>query len=378
MKRLGIYSFYDPDGIVDAGDLLYLSAVAEQLDCLVIVVNGALTEKAREQLAQYASMVIYRENRGFDGGAFREVLLKHLSREVWRTVDELVLFNNTVFGPVYPLKPLFEQYSDKPIDFWGMTFWKGDDYSWSDHIQSYFLVFKKPAIQSDAFWAFWREMQTNFTDENYLIAHYEMRLTAYLAERGFHYDVISKKRIFEEPLQTVFDGVPVLKKKFFRMHGFGIGPETYEKIFQVLRSRNLKLVDAIFSYMKRYRFQWRTDIAREALKSDVHRELKWTNQEILAALRPYQRVYFYGRTMRTYFLMANIQEKERFIVESDSFVHESYQGDLAILHLSELPAHVGDDALMVVFLRKKNAASLRKKLESIFQHIIYLCDEREK
>ena len=80
--RLGIYAFYDSEGIADAGDLLYLDAVAAELDELFIVVNGKLTPETRSCFERCASRVFCRENRGMDGGAFQEALLERLPRKL--------------------------------------------------------------------------------------------------------------------------------------------------------------------------------------------------------------------------------------------------------------------------------------------------------
>lgn len=44
------------------------------------------------------------------------------------------------------------------------------------------------------------------------------------------------------------------------------------------------------------------------------------------------------------------------------------------MKFSELPAAVPDDAIMVVFLRKENVDPVREMLETIFRHVIYVCE----
>lgn len=356
MKRLGIYAFYDPDGIADEGDLMYLEAVAAELDDLVIVVNGALSEKSRQAFENSTDHIILRENRGFDGGAFREVLLERLPRAIWEDVEELVLFNNTVFGPVYPLASIFERFSKQPADFWGMTPWHGSELSFPEHVQSYFLVFKKAVFQSVAFWAFWQSLRMDFTDVSYLIATYEVQFTPYLVAHGFRYAVLSDENIYTDPLRVLRDGVPVIKKKTLREH---VGID-YETMFRILEQTNPKIKRAMIAYMERQKVDRRT--------------ARWTNERILEAVRPYSRIYFYGRLVRSYYVLSKLPDKERFLVESDEYDHDGEQGGIHLLHLSELPAHAEDDAIMVVFLGKRNTAFVRERLKSIFSHIIFLCD----
>jgi len=327
--RLGIYAFYDADGVADAGDLMYLSAVRDELDELVIVVNGKLASRTRAAFERYASQIFCRENRGYDGGAFQEVLLERLPRTAWDGVDELVLFNNTVYGPLQPLSPIFKAFSASQADFWGMTLYHAPDLP--NHIQSYFLVFKKSVFQSLAFWTFWKNVRIDFTVADYLIASYEIRLTTALHQAGFRYAVFRKMKgdqIYDEPLKSYEMGIPVLKKKIFRSSAFQISPAEYEELLQHLENEHPKVASAVHDYMRHHHYHWK--------EVSPYRGLCWSNEAVLAAARPYRRIYFYGCTVRSFYLMSLLSAEERFFVESDACWHGSQQGEYRVLRLSEI------------------------------------------
>lgn len=372
--RLGIYSFYDAEGMADPGDLQYLEAVRDELDELIVLVNGKLSGSSRKAFAKYTDTIIQRENHGFDGGAFRDVLLQHLSRADVERYDEIVLFNNTVFGPAYPLRPIFEKFPATAIDFWGMTFDYGDG-RLCGHIQSYFWVFRKSVLQSDAFWKFWQELRMDFTDVDYLIASYEVRMTEYLQGCGFRSAFLSDEMVYRRPWQALLAGVPVLKKKNFRSHIYRIPPQEYQEIFAWLAEHRPELLETIQAYMERFHFDWR----KEPEPLDFSDRLLWTNKEIFEAVRPYQRIYFYGVMLWTYYLMKQFPEKDCCLVESDAYHHGPAQGGLPILRLSDLCKEPADcrDAVALIFLRKRNADPLRGKLEGMFQKVFYLCDVPE-
>lgn len=367
--RLGIYAFFDEDGRLEEGDLLYLEAVAAELDELVIVVNGTITEATRRMFERYTEEIICRENIGLDAGGFRELLLERLSRPRWQNADELVLFNNTVFGPVQPLRPIFEKFTGASVDFWGITLYHDDDFP--DHIQSYFLVFKNPVLQSAAFLSFWENLRMDFTLPAYLIVEYEIAMTGFLEEAGFQSGVVrimKGNQIYSDPLGALEAGLPVLKKKPFRSYRFRVKPAEYQDALRYIGERNPALAAAVRSYMKRYH----VDGTRRP--SAPLAGVIWSNEEILKELRPYASIYIYGATTRSFFLMTHCREKQCIFVESDAYYHGAHQGEWPVLKFSELPAAVPDDAIMVVFLRKENVDPVREMLETIFRHVIYVCE----
>jgi len=65
-RRLGIYSFYDADGIVDRYVPYFLNDLKENLEALVVVVNGQILVEEKQKLLAITPQVIVRENQGFD------------------------------------------------------------------------------------------------------------------------------------------------------------------------------------------------------------------------------------------------------------------------------------------------------------------------
>ena len=57
MKRVAIYFFYDKNGIVDKYVNYFLEDLKKNLDRLIIVCNGKLTSKGREELEKFNILV---------------------------------------------------------------------------------------------------------------------------------------------------------------------------------------------------------------------------------------------------------------------------------------------------------------------------------
>ena len=71
IKRLGIYFFFDKDGIVDQFITYFLADLVKSLDRLVIVCNGKLTSQGEDRLREYTNEILVRENKGLDVWAYK-------------------------------------------------------------------------------------------------------------------------------------------------------------------------------------------------------------------------------------------------------------------------------------------------------------------
>lgn len=369
MKRLGIYSFYDNNGIADSGDIYYLESMNKILDHVIIVVNGKVSLETEIKIRSITNDVIVRENKGFDAGGFQQVLLNLFDGKELNGYDELVLFNNTMFGPVYPLEEIFIKMEKKNIDFWGMTLNKSRNLP--DHIQSYFLSFNKKVFQSECFSKFWKNLNMNFSSIDYLISEYEVVLTSFLKNNGFCYDVFLSGDggyIYLEPYEALKNKMPLIKKKIFRSNeSVRIDDEEWKKISSLLKKENSVILEHIKEYMKKYEFIPAPLERKNEPISNVQ------NEDILDYVQQYKRVYFYGITIRTCYLM-NQLKKEKYFIESDAFFHGEYQGDIRVFKLSEV-APQDSDSVCVNFLRAHNTRIIIDRLKKRFQNIIHIHPE---
>ncbi len=195
VKRLAIFVHYSADQKVSPADMYLLGELKKCAD-IVFVSNSGLIQESMKKVSRIAAKVITRENVGYDFGAWRDAL-----EETRLTgYDELVLLNNSVYGPMYSFQEIFARMSSNPADFWGMTEFpetdnpRREEAKWLPngiiprHIQSYFLVFRQQVFSSEAFKDFWR----NVKDETSLpavVANYETRLSSKLEKAGFKSDV---------------------------------------------------------------------------------------------------------------------------------------------------------------------------------------------
>lgn len=195
MKRYCICVFWDKNGIVRDYFIYYLKALKEVCSEIMVVANGKLSESGRKMLTELGVTIMQRENNGLDFGAWK-VAINKIGYEKLSEHDELILTNNTCYGPIFPFSEVFNEMEKRDCNFWGITKHPSIDKFMMEnnkrskiieHIQSYFLVFNKNIIQSKAFKNYWKTLKL-YNDYKNVVGYYETKLTKYFEDNGFKSD----------------------------------------------------------------------------------------------------------------------------------------------------------------------------------------------
>ena len=247
-KRLGIFCTYDSEGIVDGYIIFLLQDIKKILTHLAIICNGKLTPESKKRLEDFTDDLVVRENIGFDMEAWRQgIFQKNLS-----DYDELILFNDSFYGPFYPFTEIFQEMDTKnsDADFWGITVHgktKDPDnlcpYGYiPEHVQSYFLVIREKMLHSAEFFEYWKNAEVAQTFDEAVKKH-EVCFTKYFFDKGFTYAAYCDTRnceneyeikinpyvFFTEKILTE-QHCPVIKKRVFYFGRESFLSETYGNI----------------------------------------------------------------------------------------------------------------------------------------------------
>jgi lipopolysaccharide biosynthesis protein len=176
MKRLCVFAHYDCEDRVDDYVLYYLESLREIADRLIVVSTAGLGEVEIKRLSGRCDEVILRENRGYDFGSWQ----RGLESAGMAGFDEVILCNDSVYGPFSPLTDVFSKMALRDCDFWGIT----ENHEISNHLQSYFLVFRKNVVDSPDFADFWQRV-TRLESKQNIIQEYEIGLSQLLMTSGF-------------------------------------------------------------------------------------------------------------------------------------------------------------------------------------------------
>lgn len=215
----------------------YIFFLAKQIGLtvqrMVITVNGKLNGESVKKLESCTDDIFIRENKGFDCGAYKDTLENYIGWNEVRKYDELILLNDSSYGPIYPLAPIFEKMDKRKLDFWGITEQtpiRAGNYSLvllPYHVQTYFVVIGKRMLHSEDFSDFWKHV--TLSDEyDDTVANFELRFTDYFNSRGYMSGAYVDSKAFcksvDEMQAYVFmdsyyliaeHGCPFVKKKVF-------------------------------------------------------------------------------------------------------------------------------------------------------------------
>lgn len=233
MNRLGIAVLYDENGIIDRYIEVLLSSLKSEIQEYVIVINGYMDDESIHRLKQYTTKIYSRKNIGFDAGAYKDAFLQFIPQSTWKSYDEIVLMNDTFFGPVTPMKETWELFDSDNVDFWGITRHPAQRLSdgnvVSSHIQSYFIVIKNRLITSQFFTEFWEKLSYPRTYQE-AVKNFEIEFTVFFEANGFsgkslmdlREGLASFNQNSENPCFHSYEllkefRIPFLKKKFLNL-----------------------------------------------------------------------------------------------------------------------------------------------------------------
>lgn len=238
VRRLGIYFFYDAQGIMDEYVFYFLREIRPFFSDLYIVCNGDVSENSLARLRQDISgNIIIRENTGLDAGAYKAVQ-QHIGFDRLAGYDELVLMNCTMFGPLTSFDEMFVSMAAKDLDFWGITshtavegnpFPQNGFANMPEHIQSHFLAIRKTVLASPAYQKYWEELPEIKSYED-SVSYFECTFTRCFSLLGFHWatytgtegmGATSPNPIISIPFELVkYHNCPVIKRRsFFQDYG---------------------------------------------------------------------------------------------------------------------------------------------------------------
>lgn len=176
--RVAVFCHFDPGGRLAEHVRRYLEALLAAGLSLVFVSNaGRLEPAAAEWLRGRCAWVILRRNIGFDFGAWRDALA--ISGLPAAETRLLVVANDSVYGPLRPLAPLFDRMDFAAADVWSMT----DSWQLRFHLQSYLVAFGPAALRHPAFGRFWSGVR-DLRSKEAVIRRYEVGMTQAFLDAG--------------------------------------------------------------------------------------------------------------------------------------------------------------------------------------------------
>jgi O-antigen biosynthesis protein len=218
MRRIAIFAHYDPDARIRGYVLHHIAALREVCAEIHFLSTAGLGDG---ELAKLDGLVTTRrlcENVGYDFGMWAQALASRGLGDI----DELVLTNSSVLGPLVPMARVFERMAPSRCDFWSVT----DNVEYEYHLQSYFVVLRQAPLRGGQVERFF-ESVLPYRNKTQVIRSYEVGLTHFLLDQGFAPDVLASvydpgiglgsfNASLFAPLALLDHGVPYVKVELLR------------------------------------------------------------------------------------------------------------------------------------------------------------------
>lgn len=227
MRRATIFSFYDPQGIVDDYVIYFLKKLSFFSEYIVFFSNGPLARDAEDKLQSVVQKIIIRPNVGYDSMAYKAGL-DHINFDHNNQYDEVLMVNHTCYGPIFPFSELFTEMESRECDFWGVSahdevvpnpFTGKGVLPW--HLNSNFIAVRAHMLRSKSFSHYWAELKVASNYSEAVLFH-EVRFTKYFTDLGYRCSVYLNTRDYGAayPLMMAVDEVckdrsPLLKRRLF-------------------------------------------------------------------------------------------------------------------------------------------------------------------
>jgi len=225
-RRLIVYVVWDKRGDVEPYVAYALSALREHAARIVVVVNGRLSVDGRAALEPVSDDILVRENAGYDIWGHKAGL-DHVGDDI-AGFDEVVLTNDTWFGPVQPYRAVFDRLGAEAVHFWGMT-----DHAREEpnpftgegvlhyHLQSFWIAVRREMFLTETWRAYWRDLP-EMPDYFDAVLKHEAVFTEHFASRGFVHAAAFPSSGYPTDHAALFnpdlllaDGCPLLKRRPF-------------------------------------------------------------------------------------------------------------------------------------------------------------------
>lgn len=179
--RTVLLASYSNDGYIDDSLIYLIKGLKEIADNIVLFADSPVFEEELDKLDGLVTYAGYERHGAYDFGSYRrglDYLRKNGYLEEGIT-DELIMMNDSCYGPVYPFSESIDKMKNEDWDFWGYV----GNWSVSFHLCSFFYVFNRKIIESRLLDEFMCRVDGE-VDRSTAISEFEIKLTEVLSGQG--------------------------------------------------------------------------------------------------------------------------------------------------------------------------------------------------
>lgn len=225
---VAIFAHYDDSSIIREDVVYYLSGLREVVSDIIFVSDTNIPVSELEKIKHIVTCSIVEAHGEYDFGSYKRGFISSFELGILESKSFCIFANDSVYGPLFPLGPVFSEMQSRQCDFWGITENYFRHRRPRPHLQSFFLVFDREVFLSSHFIDFVSSVRRQASKAT-IIDNYEIGLTSHLVEHGFCYSSFIPRNTRVSNLMMslwvilIIKGrVPFLKKSLYRRRYRGV------------------------------------------------------------------------------------------------------------------------------------------------------------
>ena len=205
-KRICLLAGFDKRNIVQ-DYVVYLARKMSKISDVYYFADGTMPSRELDKIRPY---VKYAQSAPHKGGYFGswQYLIHFIGWENLSKYQEMIICNDSIYGPLTNMEDIFDYMDLKGYDFWGLT----ENYNSEYHLDSYFMVFNQDVVANPKFRQFWQSITPELNKKSY-----ETVLTPFLTENGFIGNSYIKNYKKEDQLAYPLHLIKANKMPFIRV-----------------------------------------------------------------------------------------------------------------------------------------------------------------
>ncbi|MFG1419879.1 rhamnan synthesis F family protein [Xanthobacter sp. V0B-10] len=216
-RAVALYAHFSPHSVISEMVVAQLHDYA-RLGFRIVFISASprFDEADFTRIRDIVELAIHRRNFGLDFGGWIDALT--LFPDITGQLDELLLVNDSVLGPLHALDPALARMRAAGEGLFGMT----DSVQHAPHLQSYFLLARGEAAISDVV-SFLRAGRLS-VNKRLVVKRFEIALTEHMRDQGHRVAALWGYEELENELLQSEDDVAALFAALPGRHGPAAGP----------------------------------------------------------------------------------------------------------------------------------------------------------
>lgn len=217
-KRLFLFAGYNKSGLIDNALTYYIKKLSEFGD-IVLYMDSDCPSSELAKIQKYCTHTHATRHGEYDFGSYKRAYNWAKKNLNISDYDFVYLVNDSVYGPLYDLKPYFKQMESCKCDAFGIV---KNPHHEHPHIQSWFVGLRKNIFFTTWFDTFMNDI-TKLSSKGEITHKYEHGLSKLISAHNHKWCCLYTARgrgVYNHVKKLYKSGVPFIKRvAFSRNHG---------------------------------------------------------------------------------------------------------------------------------------------------------------